>query len=123
MGAVHGLAGIAALANPWPLWSKAGLVGAVGLSLYLTLRDHGFDPKVRALVLNPDGRWEVLRRAGWVTASLAGGTVATSWIVILHLVTDQGTLAVPIVRDSVDPETFRRLRVYLRITRGKAEPE
>jgi hypothetical protein len=123
MVVLHGLAGIAALANPWPLWSQAGLLSAVGLSLYLTLRDHVFDPAVRGLFLNPDGHWEVLRRNGPVTATLAGSTVAVSWIVILHLVTETGIVAIPIVRDSVDPESFRRLRVYLRVSRGRTTPE
>ena len=119
--AVHALAGVAALANPWPLWTKATLLGAVGLSLYLTLRNHVLDPAVRGLSLNPDGHWEVIRRAGSVTAILAGSTVATRWIVILHLVSDNEKIAIPILRDSVDPESFRRLRVYLRVRRSRRE--
>ena len=122
LGAAHGLAGVAALANPLPLWVKAGLLGAVGVSLYLTLRDHVLDPPVRGLSLNPDGHWEVIRRTGPVTATLLGSTVATSWIVILHLVTDRGTIAIPILRDSVDPESFRRLRVHLRVAGSGREP-
>ncbi len=121
---VHGLAGIAALMNSLPLGIKVTLLGAVGLSLYLTLCNHVLDPAVSGLLLNRDGGWEVTRRSGPVMATLADSTVATPWIVILHLVSDSQKIPVLVPRDSVDPESFRRLRVHLRVTRGgnKVEP-
>jgi hypothetical protein len=112
--AVHGLAGFCALANPLPLWAKSGLIAAIGLSLYLTFRDHVSNPAFRGLSLSPDGHWEVVRRSGTVAAILAPGTVATRWIVLLHLDSEAGSLAIPICRDGTDPESFRRLRVHLR---------
>lgn len=111
---VHGLAGFCALANPLPLWAKSGLIAAIGLSLYLTFRDHVSNPAFRGLSLSPDGHWEVVRRSGTVAATLAPGTVVTRWIVLLHLDSEAGKLAIPICRDGTDPESFRRLRVHLR---------
>jgi hypothetical protein len=112
--AVHGLAGFAALANPLPLWAKALLLAAIALSFFRGYRDHVLTPAVQGLTLGPDGRWEVIRPAGTLTATLLGSTVVTRWIVLLHLDSDAGKLAVPICRDSTDPESFRRLRVHLR---------
>lgn len=115
--AVHGLAGFSALANPLPLWIKAGLAAAVILSFYLTYRSRIAHPEIRGLTLSPDGHWEVIRRSGTITAVLRSSTVVTRWIVILHLDSDAESLAIPICRDSTDPESFRRLRVHLRTAR------
>jgi toxin CptA len=114
IAAIHGLAGVAALANPLPLWARLGLLVAVTLSFSLTRRDYVLEPKVQGLTLHSDASWEVIRRSGAVSAVLADSTVVTRWIVILHLQAETGKIAVPVCRDSVDPESFRRLRVDLR---------
>ncbi|MGZ8242959.1 protein YgfX [Methylomagnum sp.] len=119
---VHGLAGFAALANPLPVWIKASLFMAVALSLYFTYRNHVLDPAVRELSLSPDGEWKVMCRSGTVFAQLADGSVVTRWLVILHLIPESGgKLAVPILRDSLDAESFRRLRVHLRVVGSKQD--
>lgn len=115
----HGLAGIAALANSLPLWAGLILFAAVGSSAYLNLRRH-FDPEVNSLFLDSsDRKWTVIRRRDQVQATPADSTVVTRWIVILHLDTDAGKIALPICRDSVDPESFRQLRVVLRCRRNR----
>jgi hypothetical protein len=120
---IHGLSWFAALAPPLPLWIKAILAATIGLSLYLTLRQHILNPEIQGLTLTPDGRWEIIRRSGPLSATLAHGTVVTRWIVILHLASDSGNIAIPICRDSVDPESFRRLRVHLRVAGGGLQDE
>jgi hypothetical protein len=120
--AVHFLAAAAALANPLPLWFRLALCGGVLLSCYLTLREYVLDPKVRGLSLGADGRWEIIFRHGVAAVDPSAGTVVTRWLVVLHLASESAAFAIPILRDSVDPESFRRLRVHLRIQGGKAGP-
>jgi hypothetical protein len=112
----HALAGLCAVANSWPVWLRIGLLVAVAVSAFFAYRNHILAPRFRGLSLLPDGEWEVISRAGPLVGRAAAGTVVTRWIVILYLnVEPKGRLAIPIVRDGVDPEAFRRLRVYLRV--------
>lgn len=102
----------AALATPMAGWVKALLTVAVIVSGIVAWRRLD---RVRGLTLAADGDWEVVSRDGIHHAHLAATTVVTPWIIILHLNSDGGTLALPICRDATDPESFRRLRVHLRI--------
>lgn len=112
----HALAGLCAVANHGPVWLRIGLLVAVAVSAFFSYRNHILAPRYRGLSLLPDGEWEVVSRAGPLVGRVAAGSVATRWLVILYLsIEPQGRLAIPIVRDGVDPESFRRLRVYLRV--------
>ncbi len=108
----HGFALIAALANPLKLWVKVILLGAIVSNGLLTWHRRG---QIRGITLNPEGHWEVILPSGSLLAQLGSGTLVTPWIVILALRTDRRTIWLPIPRDAVDPESFRRLRVTLRI--------
>lgn len=110
--AIHGLALIAALANPLP-WMIKLLLGIV-IIVSLGLHRRGLR-KIRGLTLTPEHDWEIHFTNRTVLAQLAPSTVVTTWLVILHLTTSQQRIAIPICRDALDPESFRRLRVYLRI--------
>ena len=111
---VHGLAGLAALANSLPMWARLGLFAAVGYSAYRGIRAQR-NPDISELNLDSAGGWRVIGRRGEMAARVAGSTVVTRWIVLLHLETEEaGKIALPICRDSTDPESFRRLRVALR---------
>jgi hypothetical protein len=108
----HGLALVAALANPLSGWIKLGLVFAIAISLPLSWRQL---TRARGITLNSEGDWEVILPSGSLLAHLGPGTLVTPWIVILGLRTERQHLSIPICRDAVDPESFRRLRVYLQI--------
>lgn len=118
--AVHLLAIVAALANPLPGWSQALFAAVIIINGVATWRRLD---RVRGLTLATDGDWEVVFRDGVRFARLASSTVVTPWIVILHLSTEGGALAIPICRDAVDPESFRRLRVYLRTAGHRANQD
>ncbi|CAL1239650.1 protein YgfX [Candidatus Methylocalor cossyra] len=111
---VHGLAVLSALANGLPAMVKALLVAAIAWSFHRTRRDHCTAPRVLGVTCHLDGRWEVLGRDGATPAQLLGSTCVTPWLVVLHLASGRRTIAIPICRDSVDPDGFRRLRVALR---------
>jgi len=52
-----------------------------------------------------------------IPGRLEADTLVTPWIVILNLKLPSRRLALPIFRDAVDPESFRQLRVYLKLFR------
>lgn len=117
-GTVHALALVAALANPLHDGVKALLATAIiahGILDWRRLNDS------LCLIVRPDDEWEVISRHGSRYAQLAPSTVVTAWIVILHLsVGGRKTLAIPICRDGLEPDAFRRLRVYLRTAGQRA---
>ncbi|SMF95601.1 hypothetical protein SAMN02949497_2966 [Methylomagnum ishizawai] len=123
LAALHLLAGGCAVANGLPWWAKPPLLFAVALSYRAVRRDYGVMPRVREVVLDGEGGVVVSGRAGPVEGTLAGGCVVTAWVVILRLRTLDGRLlAIPIVRDAVDVEAFRRLRVGLRCGEWERQP-
>jgi len=70
-----------------------------------------------------DGSWRVATPGGVRRATLGAGSVSTRWLVVLALRTEAGTLRRVLPRDALPPETWRRLRVRLRIQGGAtAEP-
>ena len=111
----HGLAAVAALANPLDFGIKLSLLAVIAISLALSWRQL---TRVRGITLNSEGDWEVILPSGSLLAHLGSGTLVTPWIVILGLRAERQHLCLPICRDAVDPESFRRLRVYLQIAGG-----
>ncbi len=111
---LHGLALLASVASPLPGWVKAllGVAVIASQAFYRRGRD-----RCRGLTLLADGDWEIIERGGLTRASLEPSSVITPWLVILHLTTSEGRRAILICRDSTDPESFRQLRVRLRIGR------
>lgn len=112
--AVHSLALIAALANPLDVMFKLLLVGAILTSFVHHRRTSN---RVYGLSLAPGGDWEVLMDGRAIPGRLEADTLVTPWIVILNLKLPSRRLALPIFRDAVDPESFRQLRVYLKLLR------
>lgn len=119
---LHALAGLCAVANALPWWIKLALLPAIALSFHAVRRDYWLMPLIRGVVLEEGGTITVMRRAGPVATRLVAGAVVTPWIVILRLRTEAGqSLAVPVCRDGLDAESFRRLRVGLRCGMWKPE--
>jgi hypothetical protein len=113
---VHGLAGLAAVANGLPLGLRLGLLAAVLLGYLGFRREYAENARLR-LSLQTDGRVELGFPSGAVAGTVLGSTLMTRWLVILHVRTDDGRRAVTICRDAVDPESFRLLKVWLVCTR------
>lgn len=112
--AAHSLALMAALANPLDIKLKLLLIGAVLLSFSHHLR---MSNRIYGLTLTSGGDWEVLVDGQAILGQLEPGTIVTPWIVILHLRLPSHRLALPVCRDATDPESFRQLRVHLRLSR------
>lgn len=119
---MHGLACIAAYANPLPISVKLVLFLIVFLHFYWTFYCYSVAPEYQGITLDiEEGTWEVVGPSGIVSATLQTSTVVTQWFVSLHLKAEGKRLAILIFRDATDPDSFRRLRVYLRI-RGNRRP-
>jgi hypothetical protein len=118
-----GAAGLLACAGVWaayiPLPAKLGLsMGLAGYAAFLRRR-RDFGAR-----LDGAGAWSVISPGGETfPAKLMGSSFASSLCVVLHFSTAYGRVAVPVFRDGVDAETYRRLRVHLRCggTRDKTE--
>lgn len=118
---VHLLALIAAFANPLPLGVRILLALVIIANLKLTFTRLS---RLQALTLKADGEWEILRASGPVSGIQEAPALITPWLVILSLRTDAGQHSFLICRDGADPESFRRLRVHLRITPpAKPQPD
>ncbi|BBA36759.1 uncharacterized protein sS8_4836 [Methylocaldum marinum] len=114
MTVVHALAGFASLANPLPAWLKLAMLGSVVLSWWWCRREYFLNPSVQELTLKPGGECELVLASGPQSGAVLDSSVVTTWMVILHIRTEAKTHAVTVCRDSVDSESFRMLRVYLR---------
>ena len=115
----HGMALLTALVTPVPIWLRCGLAIAVLLSLRWSLRNG---QRVQGLTLTAGGDWEILYRGHSRLARPGPGTVVTPWLVLLNLKEEGRKIGIPICRDGVDPESFRRLRVQLRLSGDGDEP-
>ncbi len=62
-----------------------------------------------------DGSWRVATPRGREFARLQVGTFTSPWLIVLVLATAHGRRRHLLVRDAVNPVTWRRLRVRLRI--------
>jgi hypothetical protein len=114
--AVHVLALIAAMANPLPLSARVLVASAVMVSSGLNVRRIVLQPSVSAILLRPGGDWHLILNDGkTVAAALQPTTVVTVWFTLLHLRTDAGLRTVLLCRDSLDPESYRLLRVALKV--------
>ena len=70
----------------------------------------------KGLALKPDGSWGLTDYSGETCeAQLLGSSIVSPWFVLLHLRTDKKTRHVLICWDSLESDTFRQLRVALRV--------
>ena len=107
-----------AAATGLPSAAAALVVLGLGLSLLhqLRLATHRSALAVAALDLASDGRVAVADPAGaWLSAELRHSAVPAVWLALLAARDTAGrSRTAVILPDAVDPEAFRRLRVWLR---------
>lgn len=90
------------------------MFGSVLFSWWWCRRAYVLNPAVQELILKPGGECELALPSGMQSGKLLDSSIVTTWMVILHVETEAKTHAVTVCRDSVDSESFRMLRVYLR---------
>lgn len=115
VGASHGLAMLAvALTDLSWVWTVP-LAFAILASLRHELRRMvSAEPRT---LLHVEGQgWSIARPGGEPEGlKLSGGSVVTPWVVVLHGRTDRRRQDLLVTRDSLDAESFRLLRLHLRI--------
>lgn len=119
---VHALALVAAGLSPVPLALRIALALAVVWSLWQSWRTY-LNPAIVGLRLLPDGSWRLSWQGGGeIDARLLGSSISSPWFVLLHLRTGQARRHnLLICRDSLEPESYRRLRVALRVAGLKGQ--
>lgn len=112
---VAGLAILCVLAFP-----ASGLVRMAGLlvvAIFAIFAWRGLSPKFSTIRLESKGQLSVFssHAAEFVAVELQPGVTVHPWLSVVRLKTDGGRIACLILaRDSLAPEDFRRLRVFLR---------
>ncbi len=111
---VHAVALGTVLGVPWPPALQGAVAVGLGLSAWVGWRRCA--PPVSTLRLLADGRLEVqaASRAPVVAADLAPYAVVHPWLTVLRLRVEGRGLTLIVVADSLLPDDFRRLRVWLR---------
>jgi len=115
--ASHGLAVAAAIISLPPVAALI-VLGGLGLSVayHVGLAMHRFPLAVTGLELSADGALAIQGPGGsWLTGRLSAAFVPAPWLAVLTLRDSLGRARVLVVLpDALDPEAFRRLRVWLR---------
>ena len=98
-----------------PLWLRLVLLAAIAASAWIAARRQSGPGPVCSLTLNADGTIDLERSPGSVgkAAVLAQSAVTTSLTVLL-LRCDGRREALAVLPDSLDPDDFRSLRLWLR---------
>jgi len=110
---------------PWPV--RVVAAGTVLFSFRYTLFRRALlrhDKSVTALLWDDLGEWKLFFSSGEEAARLEPDTFVSSWLVVLNFsaASATGRHSVVIFPDSLDRESFRRLRVRLWLD-GREEPE
>ena len=115
---LHALAAFACIANALPLIVKVLLFVAVCASLWFNLKQYVNRSERFTLRYSEALGWQLdCGFDEYAAIDLAGSTVSTPFFVILHVKqSDRPKKSILIVKDSIDVEEFRKLRVTLKIT-------
>jgi toxin CptA len=115
VGAGHGLAMLAvALTDISWIWTVPLAFAILASVRYEVRRMVSAEPWT---LLHVEGQgWSIARPGGEPEGlTLSGSSVATPWVVVLHGRTGRRRRDLLVTRDSLDAESFRRLRLHLRI--------
>lgn len=115
---VHGGAVSAAWAADCPGWLSLVLMALVAASGWREVhREMFYRPgRPSRLVWTAEGNWQVYVEDRWQAACLERGVFEHPFLVVLPVRTDDGCLfRVVIAPDGTDRDSYRRLRVRLRL--------
>lgn len=125
-GGVHILSAIAVIVCSLPLWAKAGFIASIALALirfgfqYGYRDGHSFITCLELL----DGRWRLETGDGVAYRAELRGGYAHPAIVILNFRLENGQRrSLTLLPDSADPDSLRRLRVWLRTQPQESEAD
>jgi toxin CptA len=112
------LAGLAAALIGLPAPAAALVASGLALSAahHLRVATHRSGRAVAGVAFRSDGSLAVADPAGaWLQAELRHCAAPTGWLAVLSVRDQRGrSRAAVVLPDAIDPESFRRLRVWLR---------
>jgi toxin CptA len=116
--AAHGASGIVLVILPLPLWLKVAGVAIVLIATWHYLRHYALlntPNAVHELRLLPDGKVDILR-SDWQSARLTGEQFVHPLLTIVRCRVEnrRWPIAIVILPDMLDAESFRMLRVRLK---------
>jgi hypothetical protein len=122
---VHGLALLVLPPLPVAWWIKLPLASVIAGHWLASRRLHvllSAPQAVKRLVWTGENRWELFGGDGTGRrACLLPAAYVHPWLVVLRFLTeDKRKCAVVLPRDSLDPDSHRRLRVQLRLLADRA---
>ncbi|WP_153146467.1 protein YgfX [Dechloromonas sp. H13] len=109
------LAGLVILFLPWPALTRSGALFFIAVAAGLAWRR--LEPALQALRLEQTGHILVAPagHAEFIEAAPLPGATVHPWLTVVRLKTQDGrTHPLIVAVDSMKPEDFRRLRVFLR---------
>lgn len=121
LAAAHGGAIVCVMITALPLWARLSLTVLVAAGLWHSLTRYVLQRRpdaITGLRCDGDGRWFVRWRTGVVEpVSLLPDSYLHPAVVVVNLrvEADRRRRAVILLADNVDPESFRRLRVCLKL--------
>lgn len=125
---IHGAAMVAVVNLVLPPWGLAALAGSVIVSLYYTVNTHVLGRSrsaVCSLLWDSSGQWTLVSCGGerWDARLLPGSYIHPRLLVLNFATVQRGHRAVVLLPDSLDPRTYRRLLVRLRLERLRENEE
>jgi len=117
---LHGMALVVAANLTIPGWISIALSVAVLANFYTTFNNHilGRGPNaILSMVWGNDGEWKVIDGKGEeLEVSLLPTSYVHQYLVVLNFLINKGGRRTAILlRDSLDPKTFRELLVRMRL--------
>ena len=108
-----------------PLWAGLVLSSGIVCSLVYTLNRHVLmhgRNAITDLIWDSNGDWRLLTRDGGNhDARLLKSSYLHARMVVLNFAVDGRNRSVILLSDSLDPETFRKLRVRMQLEQYRAE--
>ncbi|HKK13074.1 MAG TPA: protein YgfX [Gammaproteobacteria bacterium] len=121
LAAGHGAALVVAAAAPVALWVR-GLLALAALGSAMDAWRRCLAPMLGApleLVWDADGVWRIRWQGHWQPARLSAPAHVRRHLVLFTLVLKDGCrVPVVVLPDRLDPDSFRRLRVRLKLEAG-----
>jgi hypothetical protein len=113
--------------SQWHWMFSIAIAVVLSLAAFYYLKLHAWQHLAKSVTeFNQDseGEWSLLcpnlyrekSQSEWVLAELLGNSFVSSWLVVLNFKGEGKRFTVILPADSLDSDTFRRLRVRLRVT-------
>lgn len=114
LAVLHGLALAGLLLAALPAWGRAVGAAAIVFSYWRVRRPQA----ALTLRCQADGSLTIGQGDAWQAVALQPGSLVWPWCCVLRLRGDDFRRVLTVLPDSLDGETFRRLRVWLRWRAG-----